>query len=109
MSVKNKFAYKSAFALLLVTTLAPLTIVEAKELKTGNHMEGNVGQNIRRSQADKAEEYWTPERMQNAQPLPLKRPGSPQPVSQPEPACGSEVSAPSSSPGEASQPDVELR
>lgn len=110
MSGKNKLPFKSALAILLMTTLIPLTIVEAQEVTIGNQMEGNVRQNSNCSQASEVEQYWTPERMQNAQPLPLTRPGYPQPVSpQPAPPSDPEVSAPSSSSGEASQPPTEKR
>lgn len=108
MSLKNRLAFKNVLAILLVTTLTPL-IVMAQEVAGGAPIEGNVGKNSSCSEASEAEQYWTPERMENAQPLPMRRPGSPKPVSQPVPTSSPEVSAPSSSPTDVSQQDIEQR
>lgn len=103
MSVKNGLACKSGLAALLAITLTPLTVVMAQAPQAGYQMESNVGRNIGCSEATEAEQYWTPERMQNAQPLPLRHPGSPQIVPQPAPPSSPEVSAPGSNPEEISQ------
>lgn len=103
MSFKNKLAFEIVLAILLVTTLIPVT-VEAKEVEANEHMEDNVSQNISCSESSEAEQYWTPERMENAKPLPMTRPGSPKLESQPAPPSNPEVSAPGGSPKEISQP-----
>lgn len=97
MKINNSFVLGTGFAILLGITLTPLTIWAAQEFQEGDSMKGNVGKNINYSQASEVEQYWTPERMQNAQPLMPKRPGFPQAVPQPQPLSEPEVSAPSSS------------
>lgn len=75
----------------------PLAVVAQIEIE--NPMESNVEHRNRCSEA--AEQYWTPERIRNAQPLPLPTPET-EPVPQSE--LDSEQSNPSAATGEASPP-----
>jgi hypothetical protein len=100
MNFSKELVFTIAFASLLVATLAALPLLAKQKTQAGDRTDGNVGQNAERSEASQSEDYWTPERMQNAQPAPLERPGSPKPASQPQPPSGSEATGSSADSGE---------
>ncbi|MBD0347040.1 MAG: hypothetical protein ICV63_19885 [Coleofasciculus sp. Co-bin14] len=105
MNITKEFAFIIAVVSLLVTTLATLPLWAKQNVETGKPMEGNVGQNVNHSQATEAEQYWTQDRMDNAQPSSMTRPGSPKPVSQPQSPSSPEVSGSSSSSGDETPPN----
>ncbi|WP_143755503.1 hypothetical protein [Gloeocapsopsis sp. IPPAS B-1203] len=106
MSCKYRLTFKNILATFLILSLTPVTMaVQAEEVS--DRPESNVGQNIRCSEASQAEQYWTPERMERAEPPSMTRPGSPNPDAQPEPPSSPETSAPSWSPQEDVQPQTE--
>jgi hypothetical protein len=92
MDGMKEIVFTVAFTSLLVAGLTALPLLAKPKAQAADRAEGNVGRSVERPQASQAEDYWTPERMQNAQPAPLEHLGSPQPASQPQPSPTSEVS-----------------
>ena len=84
LTLTKKFTFTIAFASLFLTALITLPIFAKEKVEDSDCMKDNVRQNIDPSEATEAEQYWTPEQMENAQPLPFTSSGSPKPVSEPQ-------------------------